>query len=322
MSATTASQRCPRCGNENRGENFQCSFCGKRLRLEGIENIFLFRRTEMEWTNPARWYVSIIWLFVNPSKCFWSINHKRDKAPGFLILLFNALLFGLLFLAFFFHFRITSIEGVEPAFLGSAIFIYGLAWFLACFLFGLIFYFIFFSILIWMFTKGANYAVGFSERLETRFGSETGKKKKKKAKIDTEMSPFSIYKGGTLMQKQESHKKKMMMCAFAPFLLINVIKIIISLALPYEEITINSTSLNTTADLVIFERMFNSPIWGVFDFLDAITIAIWIPILMTIAIRELANCSTYKVLISSLIVGLIISIFYYFTRPTLFGGLA
>jgi MFS superfamily sulfate permease-like transporter len=66
--------------------------------------------------------------------------------------------------------------------------------------------------------------------------------------------------------------------------------------------------------------MINSPIWAVMDIIDAITIAVWIPILMTIAIRELSNSSTQRILISSLIIGIVIAIFVYFMRPTLFGA--
>ena len=33
--------KCPRCGNENRAEAFSCSFCGKRLRIEKIDVVFL-----------------------------------------------------------------------------------------------------------------------------------------------------------------------------------------------------------------------------------------------------------------------------------------
>ena len=159
--------------------------------------------------------------------------------------------------------------------------------------------------MIWLFTKGANTAVDFSERLEARFGE---KKEGKEKYSQAEMSPFSIYKGGTLHQQQAS-KFNMMLCAFAPYLLINGIEILIILIL-IPNITI--------PDLVSFDLnpMFESPTWTVLHLIDAITIAVWVPILITLAIRELSNSSTFRVLISSLAIGIIFAVFYYFLRPT------
>jgi len=159
--------RCPRCGNDNRLDSFVCAFCGKRLRIERIENFSIFKRIEEDFTSPARWYVTILWLFTKPNRAFWSINHKRKDAPGFKILLFNALLYGLMGLAFFSHINITSIP---PLTLGR--FFIDLAAFIAFFAFGFLYYLIFTLILIWIFSRGANIAVDFSERLEARFGDK------------------------------------------------------------------------------------------------------------------------------------------------------
>ena len=164
-----------------------------------------------------------------------------------------------------------------------------------------------------MFSKGANYAVGFSERLETRFG---GDKEKKEFLKKTEMSPFSIYKGGTLLQTQQAYKYKMLFCAFAPLLLINIVKILVILV-AFPNISVDT---ETELPLDIFSRIFNSPVWAVLDVIDALTIAIWVPILMALAIRDLSNSSTLRVLISSLIIGTIVAILFYFLRPTLFGS--
>ena len=308
-----AIQRCPRCGNEVPGDSYQCAFCGKRLRVEAIENIYFFRRYEAEeWVKPYPFYKKIALLFVNPPKAFWDINHKRSKAPGFLIILFCALLYGVMGLAIGSHYQIISVGGAPITSLSVYLIPYNLTFFLSFFFFGFLYYFIFFLILVWLFTKGANYAVGFSERLETRFGEG------KKEYLEEDMSPFSIYKGGILMQKQESHKTKMLLCAFAPFLLINTIEILIILVgLPTTEINVDYSSF----DLSILDPVMDSPVWGVLYFIDAMVIAIWVPILMSIAIRELANSSTVRVFISSLVIGVLVAIFYYFARPTLFGGI-
>lgn len=308
------SQRCPRCGNENRLDSFSCSFCGKRLRVERIENLRFFRRIESEaWTNPLPWYMKILYLFTDPSRAFWDINHRRKDAPGFKILLLNALLWGLMGLAFFSHFQITSIGGTPIALYSIWTFSYGLSFFLAFFIFGLAFQFIFYAVLIWLFSKGANYAVDFSERLETRFGGS----EEEGQYSQVEISPFSIYKGGILLQKAQSHKFKMMMCAFAPFLLINTIKIfVILIAFP----TVQMDASISEFDLSIYDQMRQSPAWAILDVIDALTIAIWVPILMSIAIRELSNSSTVRVLISSLVIGCVFAFFFYFLRPSLFGA--
>ncbi|MHA1488290.1 MAG: hypothetical protein ACTSRI_01390 [Promethearchaeota archaeon] len=307
MSSPT--QRCPRCGNENTADSYACSFCGKRLKIERIENIRFFKRygESVEWIEPYSWYWKIYYLFSAPNKAVWDINHKRSKAPGFLILLFNSLLYGLMGLAFFSHFNIVSLPPLSPL-----LFWYNLSMFIAFFVFGLVFQFLFFAILIWLFTKGANYAVGFSERLEARFGEE---KEDSETYREKNLSPFSIYKGGVLLQKMESYKFKMMLCAFSPFLIINGIKIIIILiAFPTVNINMDSSFYES-----IFNAMFSSPVWPVLDVIDAITLAAWVPLLMTLSIRELSNSSTFRALISSYIIGILVAIFFFFLRPTLFG---
>ncbi|MBD3342237.1 MAG: hypothetical protein GF353_24255 [Candidatus Lokiarchaeota archaeon] len=304
--------RCPRCGNENSHDSFACSFCGKRLRIEKLESIGFFRRIESEWINPLPWYMKIFYLFKDPARAFWDINHKRSSSPGYLILLINSLLWGLMGLAFFSHYQISGVEGndVVPDYL--ILFPYGMGFFIVFFIFGLIFNLVFFFILTWLFIKGANYAVDFSERLETRFGDVEERDEKFK---DAEMSPFSIYKGGVLLQKQEAFKYKMLFCAFAPLLLINVVKILIVLfAFPTVQVDIRDG-----VDPEIFNPMFNSPVFTALDIIDGLTIAIWVPILMTLGIRELANSSTYKVLISSFIVGGLVAFLFYFLRPTIIG---
>jgi hypothetical protein len=170
------------------------------------------------------------------------------------------------------------------------------------------FYLIFGLILIWIFSRGANIAVDFSERLEDRFGKEGEEKDKYR---EAEMSPFSIYKGGTLHQQQAS-KYKMMLCAFAPYLLMNAIEIIIIL-IGIPNITIPDM---LSLDTILSAPYFDSPLWTVLHAIDALTIGIWIPILISLAIRELSNSSTFRVLVSSLVIGIIVAVIFYFLRPT------
>ena len=293
--AAQSYQRCPRCGNENLGESYVCSFCGKRLKVEAIENILFFKRIEKEWINPAPWYLKLLWLIKSPNKAFWDINHKRNKAPGHLVILFNALLYGLL--------GLTLISRFSPPY-PNFIFLFNLTGFVLFFLLGLVFYYLLGTLLIWFFIRGANYAVDFSEKLEARFGGTVQKETYKEA----EMSPFSIYKGGTLSQTQP-HKLKMLYCAFAPFLIINLIEILIIL------IAFPIISVPFTIPQDIFLIVFSNPIWVLINTLDALTIGIWVPILIALAIRELSNSSTLRVLASSLVIGILIAIVVFFMRP-------
>ena len=302
MSAIAAN-RCPRCGNDNRMDSFVCAFCGKRLRIERIEKFSIFKRIEEDFTSPARWYVIILWLFTKPNRAFWNINHKRKNAPGYRILLFNALLYGLIGLVLFSHINILT---VPPLSLNR--FLVDLAAFIAFFAFGFMFYLILGFLLIWIFSRGANIAVDFSERLEVRFGKEGEEKDKYK---EAEMSPFSIYKGGTLHQ-QQAKKYKMMLCAFAPYLLINAVEILVIL-IGFPNLIISGMGF---PDTVLNDPYFASPVWTVLHLIEALTIGIWIPILISLAIRELSNSSTFRVLISSLAIGIIVAVFFYFLRPT------
>jgi ribosomal protein L37E len=298
-------QRCPRCGNENRKDSYQCSFCGFRLREEKIEEFYLFKRIEREFNAPFPWYIKIYYLLTNPALAFWDINHKRDKSPGFLIYVFSSILYGLIGAAFFSHYQISAIQDITE--IGFTVqFFYGLSFFAAFLLFGFIYQLILFAFLIWIFGRGANLAVDFSERLESRFGElEEDTPKYRKA----EMSPFSVYRGGVL-QQQASHKFKMLLAAFTPFLIINTIKIFVVLfGLPNIQLLIPGDSPST-----LFDEIFNHPVWLVLDILDFITVAIWVPILITVAIRELSNSSTYRVLISSLSVGIIIGFFLFLLK--------
>lgn len=299
--SSTASNRCPRCGNYNRIDSYVCAFCGKRLKEEYIEKLSLFKRIEEEWTSPVPWYKLLLWLFIKPNRAFWNINHKRKSAPGYKIVLFNSLLYGLVGLSFFAHIEIL---GVPPFSLISLL--YGLSVFVAFFLLGLVYYFLFGMVLVWLFIRGANITVDFSKRLETRFsGGEEGEKYS-----EAEMSPFSIYKGGTLHQ-QQAYKYKMIMCGFAPFLVSNLINIIIILvAFPTVPVT-----LTGTIDDAILRPIFNSPTWLLLYLIEALTLIIWIPMLIALAIRELSNSSTFRVYLSSLIIAGIVAVLFFFLRP-------
>ncbi len=300
ITSTRSIQRCPRCGNENKAANYQCTFCGKRLRIEAVERIYIWRRIEDEWVAPYPWYRKLYYLLVNSPRAFWDINHKRKKAPGTQIFFIIAIFYAFVWMTLFFH---VSIPGVIP--IQNLLLVPWIGFFMGL-IFGLMYHFLFFQVLIWLFTKGANYAVDYSAKLELRFGKM---KKEEIEKYDeAQMSPFSIYKGGVL-QQQQAKKNKMMLCAFIPFIITYLIEIII--------ISIAFTNISFELNEMGLQNLFKShaPVWVAIYTIEALTILLWIPSLMAIAIRELSNSSTYRVLISSYVVAIVVVIFYFFLRP-------
>ncbi|MFX1237718.1 MAG: zinc ribbon domain-containing protein [Promethearchaeota archaeon] len=299
LTTTRTTQRCPKCGNENRATNYVCTFCGKRLRIEAIERIYFLKRIEEEWAAPYPWYLKWLYLFTNSPRAFWDINHMRKKAPGNTIFWVIVLLYAFSWMVLFSHFQV-------PGYYAEAN-LYWVPWmgFIAGFVFGMFYHFLFFQVLIWLFSKGANYAVDYSEKLESRFGKR--KQEKIEAYDEAHMSPFSIYKGGVL-QQQQAHKRKMMLCAFIPFIIVYFLEIIIiAVALPYNII------MDDVGLAIVFKE--NYGVWAVIYGIESLAIMLWVPALMAIAIRELSNSSTYRVVISSYIVGALIAVFYFFLRP-------
>jgi hypothetical protein len=306
-SSQTAVLRCPRCGNENKAENYACTFCGKRLRIETIEKVPFMKRIEREWYSPFPIYFKILYLFIKPNLAFFDINHNRKKSPGFLILLFSSLVYGLIGLGFFGCFNIQNIGNELIAY-------YGLMFFLLFIGFGFVSQSLLFFFLTWVFTRGANITVGFSDRLESRF--ETKEEEGKYREED--LSPFSIYKGGTLLQKQEANKYQMLLCAFTPFLLVNTIKaLIVGIASLGISVDVDPTTIPISD--VVFSFLSTSWIVPILDIIDGLTIGIWVPILITLGIRELSNSSTIRVLLPSLAIGIVTAIIFYFLRPSILG---
>ena len=56
------------------------------------------------------------------------------------------------------------------------------------------------------------------------------------------------------------------------------------------------------------EEFFNSPVWGIIDWVYVVFIIGWVPILMAIALRDIANSSTIRVYLSSVIISVILCV--------------
>ena len=68
------------------------------------------------------------------------------------------------------------------------------------------------------------------------------------------------------------------------------------------------------------EPMFSSAVWTIIYLLDALTIFIWIPTLVSLALREIGNTNTTKLLIGNIIMGFILSFLLFLLRPAIGAG--
>jgi hypothetical protein len=109
----------------------------------------------------------------------------------------------------------------------------------------------------------------------------------------------------------------MLLSAFTPFIITGLIKVLIILnTLPYAQINLD---VDFTLEQTIFDTIFQAQSWIFLDILDAFLLIAWIPITMTIGIRELANSSTVRVYLSSILIGIVCSIVLFLLKPTILG---
>ncbi|MHA1728771.1 MAG: TFIIB-type zinc ribbon-containing protein [Promethearchaeota archaeon] len=288
--------RCPKCGNEVNKEDFVCIYCSAKLKEETIEKIKLFRRIEDKWTNPESKWKRFQLVFYDPSRAFWDMSHYRQKIGSGKIYSLTALLFGLFGLAIFSHLK-TDLW-MPPL----SIFFNGLALFMMFFLFGLIYYLVFYLISIKLFSFGANQSINLSKQLKLRYGR--GDENKTGSEVEKE-SPNHL-------KTQESKKTSIMLYGFSPMLIgLGISALIAWFGLP-------NVVINGPYDFAPekFQMLFASYVWGIIDWIQVIIIIGWVPILMSIALRDIANASTARVYISCVVVSVFISWIFFFSRPT------
>lgn len=238
---------------------------------------------------------------MDPSRAFWDISHYKEDIGSFKIYFLSALLFGLFGLASFSHIPLGSSGGIWGSFYQ------GLAVFIMFFLFGFIYYALFYFISIKLFSFGANQSINLSKQLELRYGSR--KQEEEEEKTQSQKMAAGIYISGIpeyLLRK--SKKTPIMLYAFAPMLIALGLSVIIAwVGLPQVIGPVSAEALNS---------FFISPVWGIIDWIQVIFMIGWVPILMAIALRDVANSSTLRVYISSVIVSVILCWIFYFVRPT------
>lgn len=242
---------------------------------------------------------------MDPSRAFWDITHYKENIGSFKIYFLSALLFGLLGLASFSHIQVGGI--------GSwGAFYQGLAMFIMFFLFGFIFFAMFYFISIKLFSFGANQSINLSKQLELRYGTRNKEEDDKKTQSQKVAAGMYISDIPDYLTRK-SKKTPIMLYAFAPMLLaLGLSAIVAWIGLPQVPGTLDNLDI-----------FFNSPVWGIIDWIQVIFMIGWVPILMAIALRDVANSSTLRVYISSVIVSVILCFAFYFLRPTfLFQNLA
>ena len=166
---------------------------------------------------------------------------------------------------------------------------------------------------------GANFSTNINNLINVRYGknnkTETGPEAIKPStaqatpqSMTDQLTPKKLSKNGTMFY------------AYAPLLLVNLLVFVILLiGLSFTNVTLPDTASITQVSDVdsLLAPIFSLSIWGIIDILQIITLSIWIPITMSIALRDLANSSTTKLLISCVIIGVLVSFFAYMLRPTL-----
>ena len=111
--------RCPHCGNDNPPEEYVCTFCGTRLQMEPIEKFKVFRRVEEKWSETKeekRIFKQLIMIIRNPSRAFWMITKNPKKGGVWVIILLNAVLFGLMASAIVWRTQISQFGAVQMNF--------------------------------------------------------------------------------------------------------------------------------------------------------------------------------------------------------------
>jgi hypothetical protein len=296
--------RCVKCGNEVNKEDFVCIYCNARLREEKIEKVPYFRRiTDEKWTTPIKGWRRFYLVFRNPSRAFWDIVHYREKIGSwFKVYFLSALVYGLFGLAIFAHVR---------AGLGFIGWIFGaLSAFLLFFLFGIVYFFLLYGISIQFYSLGANYSINLKSQLNLRYGKRKERKEEEEQEKSTTMLEAEGIYPTTLpkhLTAQKSKKTAIMMWGFAPLLLaLAASAILLLIALPPI----------SGVDAASFEDITKSIIWGITDWIQVIVLIGWVPITMSIALREMVNASTFRVYISCLIVSILIGAVVYFFRPS------
>ena len=319
--------RCPTCGNESDIlEEYTCSNCGYIIQREPIERIPFFARREERWYQAEKPLNRIFRVIVAPSRAFWDINHKKkDKGP-LLIKVFMSICLGLMGVAI--HIRLSPEDSGSITTNGAwGGFLMGIPVFLLFFFFGMFYYSLLFWFYNWAFSLGANFSARLDETLILRYNViQKGKKvmdvlsgRRLRKELEFQQQGPSLEalkeKGEMLTKIKQTGKGSMMTYAYAPLVVANLAGAIIALvSLP--QVTVTSSN-NESQIIAALEIVSSAGVWGVIDAIMLFTLAFWVPITMSLAMREIGNTSTMRLLIGNLVMGIILAYVLFFLRPTL-----
>jgi hypothetical protein len=310
--------RCPRCGNDVRKDDFVCVYCSAVLKIEKLEKIKFFKRIDEKWVNPLSAFKRLRMVITNPARAFWDMIHYREKITWGLIPLFTAIMYGFIGLAVSSHIVVQTWFLTPITYLNAYILVFnGLAIFLTFFLYGFFYFLIFYMICSWLYSWGANYSINLSKEMKIRYskGKKSNKKdEKKKTETQVEAEGGYVTALPDYITSQKSKKRNIMYYAFAPMIVgLGLCALVLWLGLPSINVDVDSGFSINPAEV---EPIWNSFIWGIVDWIQVIVIIGWISITMAIALRDIANASTFRVYISCLIVSFIIALMFYFFRPS------
>lgn len=212
-----------------------------------------------------------------------------------MVILLNAILLGLQALAFMTHINIVGWGNASVGFQAEmALFLpINLGVFTCFFIVGFLYYLLFFLVVNFIYGKGANYA-----------GYAGGK--------DVKSFPIVMY-------------------AMAPTLLVGVINVLVTLvAVPTYDVTIPGRS---GSQILIDGQLFTDvlrgmfvgssgeprPVWVAIEVLNIVVYLTWIPVLVTIGLREVFEVSTARMYLSAMVCSIIIVAVFFATRVTITG---
>ena len=141
-----------------------------------------------------------------------------------------------------------------------------------------------------------------------------------KKRIQSQISEETIKLEGAKQKKplkkiKQTGKYKIMRYAYTPTIIINIIGFILLLiSLP----TVNVTSSGDLSSSLA--PLFSSAVWTIIYLIEALTLIVWIPTLVTLALREIGNTSTTKLLIGNVIIGVILCFLLFLLRPAIGAG--
>ena len=317
--------RCSNCGAESDLDEYVCSNCGYHIKTERIEEIpflsYVFKRPTKKWYKPDFRIIRIAKTIYNPAWAFHDINKKKNSGT-FLILLLNAIFFGLWGVAINIHVKVQDSTLISKSLTGLAIFI-------TLFIFIFLYYIVLFWIYDFSFSLASNFSVQLDGILAIRFNIQTKKgslkelmsgKKRLQSKITEEAIKLESAKQKKALKKiKQTGKYKIMRYAYTPTIIINFLGFLL-LLIGLPTVNVNSSSISADQLATAMEPMFSSAVWTIIYLLDALTIFIWIPTLVSLALREIGNTNTTKLLIGNIIMGFILSFLLFLLRPAIGAG--